>query len=85
MLGIWPRSAFQAKKTSGCRDQWLSEVKCASLRRSGATTGGQETGETSLKFVSAFILTLLLFPPPFFLLFPTSCTQLPLLKVTQSL
>lgn len=34
-LGIWPRSGFQAKKTSGCGDQWLSAVHFASCRRRG--------------------------------------------------
>lgn len=66
MLGIWPRSEFQAKKTSGWGDQWLSAVKCASPRRRGATAGGRETWETPQKFLPAFVLTFLPFPPSFF-------------------
>lgn len=40
MLGIWPRSEVQDKKTCGCGGQWLPAVKCASPGRCGATAGG---------------------------------------------
>lgn len=66
MLGIWPRTESQAKKTSGCGDQLLSALKCASSRRCEATAGGWETWEAPPKFLPAFVLTLLLFPSSFF-------------------
>lgn len=70
MLGIWPRSGFQAKKTSGCGDQWLSAVFFASCRR----CGGWERWETLPQIPSQ----LLPFPPPLF----SSISQpwVPLLK-----
>ena len=73
---------FQAKKTWGCRDQRLSAVNCASSRRRGAIAGGQETWDPPLKFLLAFVLILLLFPPSSFT--PHFLHPTPLLKQMQS-
>lgn len=80
-LGIWPRSGFQAKKTSGCGDQWLSAVHFASCRRRGVGKGEKPSPKIPSTLHSQTSSTSSLFV----LLFPIPHTQVPLLKPPPSL